>query len=133
MDVVLLLAVLVIHGPVGAVADSPGVFARSSAAPTLIALQDSAPRRVLGRVTSDRSGAPLPYALVEMGTGTGYRAAATDSTGRYVLRDVAAGRQRLRVTTLDHEPFEIVVEVPGSGDLQLDLALRLEQRCTLLV
>lgn len=91
--------------------------------PTLA--QDTAAREVFGHVTSETSGLPLRFAVVELGTGAGYRVAVTDSTGHYTLRNVGVGRQRIRVTTLDHESLETTVEIPESGDLELDLSLRL--------
>ena len=88
--------------------------------------QDTVGRTIHGRVLSEDTGTPLPYARVEVGSGAEVRATVADAEGRYVLEDVAAGRQRVRVSTLDHEPLEVFVEIPESGELALDLALRLD-------
>lgn len=86
---------------------------------------DTLVRALVGRVMSEGTGAPLPFALVEAGIGPTYRVTMTDARGRYRLADVAPGRQRLRVTTLDHAPLEVVVQVPAGGEVGLDLLLRL--------
>jgi hypothetical protein len=126
MNVVLLLTVLATGGPSFAVPTwSPDAASHALSATRFGLAQDTAKRIVYGQVTSEQSGSPLPFAIIELGAGAGYRAAISDSTGRYILRDVAAGRQRVRVTTLDHEPFEITVEIPQTGTLQLDLSLNL--------
>jgi hypothetical protein len=79
---------------------------------------------VRGEVRSEATGAPLVGALVEV-VGEGLsRASVTDSTGGYILRAVPPGRTLLRARRLDHEPFEVEVRVPSSGEVVLDFALR---------
>jgi len=87
--------------------------------------QDTTPRTIHGQVLSEESGTPLPYVNIEVGSGATIRVTTTDAEGRYVLMGVPSGRQRIRVSTLDHEPLEVFVQIPESGDLTLDLALRL--------
>ncbi|UCF20444.1 MAG: TonB-dependent receptor [Gemmatimonadota bacterium] len=106
-------------------ATGPESVAGTQAAQAQPASQDTVQRMVAGRVLSEASGAPLPLALVELGEGADYRAALADEEGRYLLRDVPPGRQPIRVTTLDHKPLEVFVEVPEAGVLALDLLLRL--------
>lgn len=97
----------------------------STAAPTAFAQQDTGAHRIFGRVMSEDSGEPLPFAIIELGTGAALRSAASDEQGRYVLSGVPTGEQRIRVSTLDHAPLSVTVHIPESGDLELDLILRL--------
>jgi hypothetical protein len=48
----------------------------------------------------------------------------TDSTGAYLLPRVAAGRQTLRVHSIDHEASEVEVYVPAGGEVVLQVSLR---------
>jgi hypothetical protein len=65
---------------------------------------------VWGQVRSERTGAPLRHALVEVLTpGLPPATAVTDSNGVYVVRDVPPGRRLLRATHLDHAPHEVEV------------------------
>jgi hypothetical protein len=89
------------------------------------AVQDTAQRRIRGRVLSEESGDPLPFAVVELGSGLTRRTATTDEEGRYLLTEVPPGPQQIRVSTLDHAPLAVTVEVPESGDLELDLLLKI--------
>jgi hypothetical protein len=131
MTVLLYLAVLTINGPAdrpldvyrpsvgfAPVVSSESVFARS-------AMQDTVQRQIHGRVLSEESGDPLPFAIVELGAGPALRSATTDEQGRYRLTGVPAGPQRIRVSTLDHAPLSVTVQIPESGRLELDLILRL--------
>src|SRR5215212_11357746 len=76
---------------------------------------------IRGTVESEPGGTPLPSAVVEVSAG-GH--ALTDSTGTYRLAHVAAGRQTVRVHSLDHEPLEVEVLVPARGEVVVDVALR---------
>ena len=75
------------------------------------------------RGTHDASGAPLPYAMVELVAGGGGRTVLADSTGRYVLRGVPAGMRRVRAQHIGHAPGEVEVLVPAGGAVGVDLAL----------
>jgi hypothetical protein len=81
---------------------------------------------VRGRVRSETTGEPLVAATVELRDGERARAAATGRDGSYLLRGVSAGRRLLRVSHLGHAPLEMEVLVPASGEVELDVALRLE-------
>jgi hypothetical protein len=82
---------------------------------------------VWGQVRSEKTGAPLRYAVVEV-LAAGYApvSAATDSNGVYVLRDVLAGRRLLRATHIDHAPHEveILVVVDRTHPIDFDLEFR---------
>jgi hypothetical protein len=65
---------------------------------------------VWGQVRSERTGAPLRYAVIEaVLPGLAPVSAVTDSNGVYVLRDVLPGRRLLRATHIDHAPHEVEV------------------------
>jgi hypothetical protein len=80
---------------------------------------------VRGEVTSESTGAPLVGAMVEARSAGSARSALTNSTGAYTLRNVPAGRQRVRASFLGYEPLELEVLVSPGAELTLDLALRL--------
>jgi hypothetical protein len=84
------------------------------------AAPDTAWGAIRGSVLSDPGGLPLSRAVVEATTGG---QTLTDSTGAYLLPRVAAGRQILRVRSIDHEPTEMVVFVPARGELVLEVSL----------
>lgn len=75
---------------------------------------------IRGRVQSDAGGLPLSSAVVEATTG-GHTL--SDSAGAYLLPRVAAGRQTLRVHSIDHDPAEVEVYVPAGGEVVLELTL----------
>ncbi len=78
---------------------------------------------VRGKIRSEATGQPLGLAVVELIDRSGTQRTVTDSAGRYVLRDVPAGRHLLRAVHLDHAPFEVEVLVPPGGQVVVDLAL----------
>jgi hypothetical protein len=79
---------------------------------------------VWGQVRSERTGAPLRYAVVEVISRTGQqRTAVTDSSGVYVLRDVPPGRRLVRATHIDHAPHEIELLVVADRQQPLDFDL----------
>lgn len=79
---------------------------------------------VWGQVRSDKTGAPLRYAVVEIvAAGFAPVAAATDSNGVYVLRDVMPGRRLLRATHIDHAPHEVEVLVVADRAHPIDFDL----------
>lgn len=75
---------------------------------------------IRGSVQSNRGPTPLASAVVEATRGG---QTLTDSTGAYLLPRVAAGRQTVRVRSLDHEPFEVEVFVPARGEVVVDVSL----------
>ena len=85
------------------------------------AAPDTAWGAIRGSVQSDPGGRPLSLAVVEATTG-GH--ALTDSTGAYHLPRVAAGRQTVRVHSIDHEPLEMEVYVPARGEVEVNVTLR---------
>lgn len=82
---------------------------------------DTAWGAIRGSVLSEPGGNPLPSAVVEATTGG---QTLTDSAGAYLLPRVAAGRQTVRVHSLDHEPFEVEVFVPARGEVVVEVSLR---------
>src|SRR6185436_15657355 len=100
---------------------NPGpMFAPLAALLLAAAAPDTTWGAIRGSVLSDRGGLPLSLAVVEATTG-GHTL--TDSTGAYLLPRVAAGRQTLRVHSLDHEPQEVEVYVPPRGEVVLQVTL----------
>jgi len=97
------------------------MFAPLAALLLAAAAPDTAWGVIRGTVQSEPGGLPLPSAVVEA-TGGGHTL--TDSTGAYLLPRVHAGKQTLRVHSLDHEPFEVVVYVPARGEVVLGVGLR---------
>jgi hypothetical protein len=82
---------------------------------------------VWGQVRSERTGAPLRYAVVEaLLPGLAPAAAVTDSNGVYVLRDVLPGRRVLRATHIDHAPneVEILLVADRAHPIDFDLEFR---------
>lgn len=79
---------------------------------------------VWGQVRSDRTGAPLINAVVEVITRSVTPfTAVTDSNGVYVLRGVPAGRRVLRATHFDHAPHEVEILVVGERQETIDFDL----------
>ena len=77
---------------------------------------------IAGTVRDAGTSAPLPRATVLL-VGT-QRAAETDSGGRYVIGDVAAGTHRLRVRLLGYAPADTTVVV--AADQQAVVEFRLQ-------
>lgn len=131
MTAVLFIAAFVAVGPVNRPLDAEHPNAGHAAATSSTtgtapaAPQDTLRHRIYGRVLSEDSGEPLPFAIIELGSGRTQQSATSDEYGHYQLIGVAAGEQRIRVSTLDHAPLSVTVHIPESGDLQLDLILRL--------
>jgi hypothetical protein len=80
---------------------------------------------VRGVVKSEATGAPLSGAMVEARSAAAGRSTVTGSNGAYVLRQVPAGRQRVRASYVGYEPLEIEILVSSGTELSVDLALRL--------
>ena len=82
---------------------------------------------IWGQVRSERTGAPLSGALVEVRPPGGLTvlSAATDTNGVYVLRGVPHGRQLVRAMHIDHAPHEIEILVVADRQIyDFDLELR---------
>lgn len=99
------------------------VVAQGGATATTRAARTSPQTMVWGQVRSEKSGAPLRYAIVELVSTSGSVSAATDSNGVYVLRNVPPGRRLLRVTHIDHAPNEIEVIVLAEKQHVIDFDL----------
>lgn len=94
-------------------------------------LQQQAPRMtnatVSGQVRSERTGAPLRYAVVEMIAPGSIvvLSASTDSNGIYTLRGVPHGRQIVRASHINHAPVEVEIYVAADRQVfDFDLELR---------
>lgn len=87
--------------------------------------QGTDPGTLRGRVLGEESGRPLAYALLEVETTAGPLSTLTGTDGRYVLHGVPAGRWRVRASALDRWPLEVTVTMPDSGELVLEMTLRL--------
>jgi len=91
----------------------------------LAAPQDSLHGQLHGMVRAEATGAPLAGVTVEaIGSGV-HRVTRTDATGRYLLREVPAGRARVQVRQLGYDLLQLGVRVPAGGAVDLDLSLRL--------
>lgn len=89
-------------------------------------MPQAAPGLVWGQVRSQSTGAPLPYAVVELVSPAHlHLSAQTDSNGIYVLRDVPPGRRLLRASHIDHAPLEVEVLVLAGQQVSLDFDLEL--------
>jgi hypothetical protein len=77
---------------------------------------------VTGTVRDGDTGRPLPGAVAVLGD-AGLTTTVTDSTGRYVFRDVPAGPQHLAVRHMGYAERTLHALVPRSGRLEIDLAL----------
>lgn len=89
-------------------------------------LQDPLPGVVRGMVRSERTGEPVPFAVVEVVGTLVPIVASADTLGTYELRGVPAGRRLLRARGFDHSPFELEVLVPQGREVRLDFTLRLQ-------
>lgn len=79
-----------------------------------------------GTVVSETTGAPLPFAVIELiGVPQPVRVMA-DSAGRYTLEEVRAGRVRLRASHADHTSLEVEVIVPARRVVALGFELQLQ-------
>ena len=79
---------------------------------------------VTGRVVDAGDGTPLPGANVILdGTSTG---ASTDAEGRFEIRAVPTGTQRLVVSHVSYQDTTVTVEVPGDQTVTRTLELRSE-------
>lgn len=66
----------------------------------------------------------LGFAVVEAAAGSLTRSILTDSVGQYHLADLPTGEIRLRASHPGHSTVTIVVTVPGSGSVTVDLELQ---------
>jgi hypothetical protein len=79
---------------------------------------------VWGQVRSDRSGAPLAFAVIELVSRSAQPlSVVTDSNGVYVMRGVPPGRRLLRATHFDHAPHEVEILVAADKQETIDFDL----------
>jgi hypothetical protein len=79
---------------------------------------------VWGQVLSEKTGAPLRFAVVEIiSAGLQPISTPTDINGIYVLRHVPAGRRLLRATHIDHAPNEVEIVVVADKQHVIDFHL----------
>ncbi|HSJ25918.1 MAG TPA: TonB-dependent receptor [Longimicrobiales bacterium] len=108
-----------VTAPVAAQQGQPPAVPRPAANPA-----PPAATTVWGQVRSDRTGVPLPNAIVEVVTRSPARFnAVTDSNGVYVLRGVPAGQRVLRATHFDHAPHEVEILVVADRQETVDFDL----------
>lgn len=79
---------------------------------------------IQGRVVSEKTGAPVASAVVEI-IGAEEVVAITDAEGRYVLGTVPVGLRTVRAHHLDHVPLEVAITVSPRGTVQLEFALEM--------
>jgi len=80
---------------------------------------------ITGTVTEVETGLPVPYASVQIeGTHMGSKA---DSTGRFIIRHVAAGTHNLLVSSVGYHPSTIAVKVSPASQNRIDPALSATQ------
>lgn len=98
----------------------------ASLALALLALLQIAPQdgSLRGRVRSESTGAAIPGAVVELVDRRAAATATADSSGAYVLRDVPAGRHRVRARQLGYAPLEVEVMVAAGREVAVDITLR---------
>jgi len=99
-----------------------GLAAWAVAAP----LQEPETGVIRGAVRSERTGEPVPYAVVEVASSPAPLRAVADSLGTYLVQGVPAGRRLVRARALDHRPLEIEVLVPAGREVRVDFGLRLD-------
>jgi TonB-linked SusC/RagA family outer membrane protein len=87
--------------------------------PGALAAQGTA--TVRGRVTETDGGAPVVSAQVVIaGTRLG---AVTQPTGDYVIANVPAGQQTIRVVRIGYTPVDKAVTVPATGEVRADVTI----------
>jgi hypothetical protein len=87
---------------------------------------DEADAVIWGQVRSERTGAPLRLAMVEVvGLYGQTLLAETDTNGIYILHGVPRGRRLIRATHMDHASHEVELLIVGERQvLDFDLELR---------
>jgi hypothetical protein len=107
-----------------AVTAAPVWSRQAPAVPPVAASAGPAVATVWGQVRSDRTGAPLADAVVEVvWRSVQSLTAVTDSNGVYVLRGVPPGRRLLRATHFDHAPHEVEILVMADKQETIDFDL----------
>jgi len=77
---------------------------------------------IRGRVNDSQQRQPLLGAnVMVVGTTNG---TTTDLKGDYILRGVAAGRQRIKVSYVGYEPKELEIDVEPGGEHQLEIRVQ---------
>ncbi|MDZ4805033.1 MAG: TonB-dependent receptor [Candidatus Eisenbacteria bacterium] len=77
---------------------------------------------LVGTVRDQETAQPLPGAVVVLSTLD--RATATDADGRYVLRQVPAGVQPIRIQLIGYADQTLEALVPAEGELEINFTLR---------
>ena len=77
---------------------------------------------ITGSVTNGATGAPI---RADVTIDRPRRAVRTDSTGRFVFRDAAPGRVRLRAVAFGYEPADTLLTVVAGDTVRLPLRLRM--------
>ncbi len=85
-------------------------------------LFQAAQATVVGVVRGGEARAPIAGAVVALPDLN--RVTTTDPTGRYVLRNVPAGPQHIRVRFIGHAPHTLHALVPPEGQLEINVSLR---------
>ncbi|MFQ5889502.1 MAG: carboxypeptidase regulatory-like domain-containing protein [Gemmatimonadota bacterium] len=80
---------------------------------------------VEGYVRSAGTDEPLANGLVTVVGGSAHPRVLTDSTGRYRLPGLPAGKQRIRATRIGYTPLEVELIVPPAGRMLVDFLLPL--------
>lgn len=76
-----------------------------------------------GRVMTENGEAAIPGASLRLNLEDHVREVRSDSAGRYVFRDLPAGRHELRVAADGYRSMEIVVHLPERGRFTVDVWL----------
>lgn len=87
--------------------------------------QDPGTGVVRGEIRSERTGEPVPLAMVEVVGSLVPLVARADSQGVYILEGVPAGRRLLRARAVSHTPFEVEILVVGGREFRVDFSLPL--------
>ena len=87
---------------------------------------DTTTGTVTGRVQSQLTGFVLPFAVVEVLSGSVAISSVTDRFGRYRLESVPPGPRLVRARALDHSELVVGIRVPRGGHISLDLTLAVE-------
>jgi len=92
----------------------------------VLPVQEPDPGSVGGRIRSETTGAPIPFAVVEVVGTLSPIMTVADSLGRYSLRGVPAGRRLLRAGSAGYGSHEAEIYIPPGREIYLDFALELE-------
>lgn len=88
--------------------------------------QQSGTGDVAGTVVVEGTAAPIPFAHVELGTGSEAVTTVSDSAGRFRLDGIPADRHELRVSASGYEEHRIMLVVPEAGEVDVEIGLPAE-------